>query len=191
MFAQNWSSCINVRNKKKFASIGIPNCNSWQKRHTHKCTEKQKTWVLAVEQMWVFGDNFAYFSIKTYVVGTEAILMSTHNMYFMENKKKLIMKYPPYLFHCFVCLCWGLTSQSTIFQSYRDRATTSLFHCIRSLFRDNFQYMLFLNKNTYVENIHQNWFGEVAQISEGTFKKIFLQFSSNTHLDLIFPLAQS
>ena len=25
----------------------------------------------------------------------------------------------------FVCLCWGLTSQSTIFQSYRDGATAS------------------------------------------------------------------
>ena len=26
---------------------------------------------------------------------------------------------------CFVCLCWSLTSQSTIFQSYRDGATVS------------------------------------------------------------------
>ena len=30
-----------------------------------------------------------------------------------------------YFFYLFVCLCWGLTSQSTIFQSCRDGATAS------------------------------------------------------------------
>ena len=30
-----------------------------------------------------------------------------------------------WIFWFFVCLCWGLTSQSTIFQSYRDGATAS------------------------------------------------------------------
>ena len=30
-----------------------------------------------------------------------------------------------YYFYLFVCLCWGLTSQSTIFQSCRDGATAS------------------------------------------------------------------
>ena len=45
--------------------------------------------VISGEQVrWVCDDNFPYFSLKTYVVGThknrlgEAILMSTHNICF-------------------------------------------------------------------------------------------------------------
>ena len=57
--------------------------------------------VWSVEQIRrVFHDNFAYFSIKTYVVGThwnclgEAIPVSTHNIYvFMENWRKLSFSY--------------------------------------------------------------------------------------------------
>ena len=38
-------------------------------------------------------DNFAYFSIKTYVVGTrEAILMSTHNICFYGELTKIILQ---------------------------------------------------------------------------------------------------
>ena len=55
----------------------------------------------------IINDNFAYFFIKTYVVGGEAILMSTHNIGFYEDLTKIIfelssniIKYAPYFF------CW-------------------------------------------------------------------------------------
>ena len=43
---------------------------------------------------------------------------------------KLALEHHHFLYYCpkfvlFVCLCWGLTSQSTIFQSCRDGATAS------------------------------------------------------------------
>ena len=74
--------------------------------------------VLAVEQIRrVFEDNFAYFSIKTYVVGTlmHNICKGDCNEYpqhmFLwrtdKNYPSIIIKYPPYLFHCLV-LCAGL-----------------------------------------------------------------------------------
>ena len=57
------------------------------------------------------SDNFAYFFIKTYVVGAhknhlaEAILMSTHNIGFNEDFTNIIfelssniIKYAPYFF---------------------------------------------------------------------------------------------
>ena len=46
----------------------------------------------------IFDDNFAYFFIKTYVVGAhsnclaEAILMSTHNIVFYEDLTKIIFE---------------------------------------------------------------------------------------------------
>ena len=45
----------------------------------------------------MISDNFAYFFIKTYVVGahlclTEAILMSTHNIGFYEDLTKIIFE---------------------------------------------------------------------------------------------------
>ena len=51
-------------------------------------------------------DNFCYFYIKFYVVGTQnqhakMILMSTHNMFLwrtLENYPLIILKYP-HLFH--------------------------------------------------------------------------------------------
>ena len=33
---------------------------------------------------------------------TEAILMSTHNIRFSVELTKIILKYPPYLFHCYL-----------------------------------------------------------------------------------------
>ena len=56
--------------------------------HISSGTDKNGIW-------WWLRDNFAYFSIKTYVVGThwnrlaEEILRSTHNISFMENWQKL------------------------------------------------------------------------------------------------------
>ena len=60
---------------------------------------------------YYLSDNFAYFFIKTYVVGAhynrlaEAILMSTHNIGFYEDLTKIIfelssniIKYAPYFF---------------------------------------------------------------------------------------------
>ena len=49
----------------------------------------------------VFGNNFAYFSIKKYVVGThknrlgEAFLMSTHNICFYGEQKKIAFELSP------------------------------------------------------------------------------------------------
>ena len=43
---------------------------------------------------WVFCDNFAYFSVKTYVVGTRLITsaMSPHNIYFYGDLTKIILQ---------------------------------------------------------------------------------------------------
>ena len=41
----------------------------------------------------------------------------------IKQSRRWLLK--PLVFHLFVCLCWGLTSQSTIFQSCRDGATAS------------------------------------------------------------------
>ena len=48
-------------------------------------------------------DNFAYFSIKTYVVGTRCSNEYPQHMFLWRNKQNypsIIIKYPPYLFHC-------------------------------------------------------------------------------------------
>ena len=77
----------------------------------------------------------------------------------------------------FVCLCWGLTSQSTIFQSCRDGATASwvinqyfrgvkclplqllqksfqkYFSCLRTIARDRLQWLNFEFRVQCLENI--------------------------------------
>ena len=49
--------------------------------------------------IWLqFRDNFAYFSIKTYV--GEVILISTYYVCFYGEYLSVVTKYPLYLFHC-------------------------------------------------------------------------------------------
>ena len=55
---------------------------------------------LVKEDYLVIWDNFSYFSIKTYVVGTqkcltEALLMSIHNICFYGELEKIIPELSP------------------------------------------------------------------------------------------------
>ena len=70
----------------------------------------------------VIEDNFHYFSIKTYVVGThwnclaEAILMSTHNICFYGEIMKIILQLSPSTHH--ICS----TGLGMIFQNFSIKA---------------------------------------------------------------------
>ena len=82
---------------------------------------------LATKQIQQFGQNI-YVWYRT-TQGTFLKSFCQNICSEVETRGPLVLYCSPvywgYLKISFVCLCWGLTSQSTIFQSCRDGATTS------------------------------------------------------------------